>query len=404
MKNKLCYVLVGLLISFSFVNNVFADEFSYELKATANKDVVTKGEEATIMLSLKSDSPVGACTFNITSDDTLEKVSFKGANSWVLSEGAKNVSIDTAISANPLTTPVAVMELKYIVNGDGKITISQISCIETINEERQNHSDVVVDLMTQEIDEDTSLKNIVVTGGTTPEFSSDKLNYLVKLNSSTFGLTITANNPEYQDDIVVKDDNGKEYTDWNNIKFDNSSGNSSMALYIIVNNKTTYGLAFVYEVTGLDNSLATLTIDGKDIGLKDGEYEYSYTVSKDTTSFELGATLKDSTNFEFSPAGNEPGNFGMSSDGETHISLTIVPKDSSLGAGTVSYSIVVKREGGSANNNGGSTQPSTKPSGGNNVGSNPNTGDISVFIMLVILLSSFVGSVLLYKKNLESYK
>jgi hypothetical protein len=39
-----------------------------------------------------------------------------------------------------------------------------------------------------------------------------------------------------------------------------------------------------------------------------------------------------------------------------------------------------------------------------NTNNNPGTGDVPMFFMGFILIASLVGSVVLYRKNLESYK
>ncbi|MBQ2872824.1 MAG: hypothetical protein IJE89_02370 [Bacilli bacterium] len=413
MKNKLCYILLGLLVAFSFINNVFADDFNVTVNATANNTTVVKGEEVSIKINIKSDSAVDLCSFKVTSDSTLEYVSMSEMNNWKIYNGTiANFTMENNIdNVDPLTNGVNIVEIKYRVNGDGKVTVDPVECA-VVDSTEASYEDSEIDsalvqITAEEPVDDTSLSNIVVNGGDMPSFSSDRLNYTVKLKSSTFGLTITASNPDYQDDIVVKDRNGNIYTNLNNITWSDPTGQGIMLIDIVVNNKTTYTLATSYVVEELDNSLASLTINGENI-LEPGKYDYEHTVSSGTTNFDLGATLKDSDNFQFASGGNSPGNFSMGNEG-TAIVLIVEPKDSSIGAESVTYTIEVVKESSSSATDPGNSDGNSGDIGGSgntedNATSNPGTGDISMFIMAVILISSLVGSVILYQKNLESYK
>ena len=71
MKNKIYYVLLCLLTSFSFMNNVFAEgelDFSIDAKVVGGETTVVMGNEATINIALNSDVYISTCTFEITQD------------------------------------------------------------------------------------------------------------------------------------------------------------------------------------------------------------------------------------------------------------------------------------------------------------------------------------------------
>ena len=107
-----------------------------------------------------------------------------------------------------------------------------------------------------------------------------------------------------------------------------------------------------------------------------------------------------SENFEL--AGNYAGKNNFS-DNVIYVVIDVIPKDTSSGAKKVTYNIEIQKEG---------SAPSTPPSGGNsgsigsgsNVNKNPTTSDVPMFLMGFILIVSLMGSVVLYHKNLQSYK
>jgi len=418
MKNKLYYILLGILMSFAFIGNVFAAELNFTVSATPDATTIVKGKEVKITLNLKSDSPIEMCQFQVTADSTLEYVSMSTSNLWSVGQGTiSNFTLENdANNTEPLTNGKNVLEIKYKVNGDGKVTIKTVECAyvaDASNASSGTHEDVVVSLTSKDASTDTTLSELKVTGGEllTPITTPTENNfYAITLDSSTFGLSAKASNSDYQDDIVFKDGNGNVINDPSNIKFVSDGGQTQMLMTIVVNNTTTYNLLVSYEQVELDNSLKSITINGVNLSLQTGVYEYEYTIGKDTTSFDVGAVLSDSTNFKFGDDSNAPGNFSIND--VVDIIIVVEPVSSDIGASAVTYTIRVNKEGaltdnpnGDENDNkpstGGSTQ---KPAGSGNVSSNPSTGDISMFFMAVILIASLVGSIILYQKNLESYK
>ena len=424
MKNKLDYILLGVLMCFSFMGNVFAADLNFNVTATPNSTEVVKGREVAITLNLKSDSSIDMCQFEITADSTLEYVSMSTSNLWKVGEGTiSNFTLENDVNnTEPLTAGKNVLEIKYRVNGDGKVTIKTVECAsvtDASNASSGTHEDVVVNLTAKEASADTTLSNLEVTGGEllTPITTPSEVPYVIKLSSSTFGLKATASNSDYQDDIVFKDGGGNIISDSSNIKFVSDGGQTQMLMSVVVNNATTYTLLVSYEQKELDNSLKTVTINGVNLDLQNGVYEYEYTVGKDVTSFDVAAALSDSTNFKFGDDSNAPGNFSIKD--VVDIIIVVEPASSDLGASAVTYTIRVNKEGSLTEKPSDDDKPADKPStggntnngGGNNGGSNsgnvsnnPTTGDISKFFMAVILIASLVGSIILYQKNLESYK
>ena len=421
MKNKLYYILLGVLISFSCIETVFAAELKFNVTATPDATEVVKGKEVSITLNLKSDSEIDTCQFQVVADSNLEFVSMNSMNDWTKMGTVANFTLEKALEkVQPLTSGENALVLKYKVNGDGKITVKTVECAYSKNTNEVDsgtHDDVVVNLTAKEVSEDNTLSNLEVTGGTltrpitTP---SENNQYSIILDSPKYGLKATASNPEYQNKIVFKDVNGNVISDPLNMTYVSDGGQPLQKITITVNDKMTYELLVSYEQKELDNSLKSVTINGANLPLKKGQTDYEYTIGKDVTSFEVSAVLNDSTNFKFGDGSNFEGKITIKDI--AYVNIEVVPIDSSSGATSQLYTITVTREGSldndTTNNNDKPVvnPPSSGSSGSNssnnsnNVNNNPITGDISMFLMAIILIASLVGSIFLYQKNLESYK
>lgn len=426
MKNKLYYILLGVLLCFSCMGNVFAADLNFNVTATPDATEVVKGKEVSITLNLKSDSSIDMCQFQITSDSVLEYVSMSAANGWKIGEGTiKNFTLENDVNkTEPLTNGENALVLKYKVNGDGKVTIKTVECAsvtDTNNASSGTHNDVLVNLTAKEVSEDNTLSKLEVTGGTllTPITTPTENNqYIIILDSVKYGLKATASNSEYNNKIVFKDIDGNVVNDPSNLTFVSDGGQPQTRMTVTVNDKMTYNLFIRYEQKELDNSLKSVTINGANLPLVKGQTDYEYTIGKDVTSFEVSAVLNDSTNFKFGDGSNFTGKITIKD--VAYVNIEVVPVNANSGATSQLYTITVTREG-SLNNDkpSGDDKPVVKPpSGGtsgsnnsgsnnstnNNVNNNPTTGDISMFLMAIILISSLIGSIFLYQRNLESYK
>lgn len=410
MKNKIYYIMLCLISSFAFMNNVFAEgELSFSIGASVvGGETVVKGSEATVNVSLNSDTALSSCTFNIISDAGIEFVSKSSMNNYVVRDEGENIIVERANTDVNFVSGQNVLELKYKVNNDGKLTIKTINCKSAIDDKSGSTTDKVIEFKTKEVNDDTSLSILTVTGGTlSPKFSSNAYNYTVQLHDTKFSLNMTASNSDYQDDIVVTDADGKTL-DARNIIFKNDGGQGIMAITITVNGKTKYELGVRYVQEELDNSLSSLKVGDQLVKLESGKYDYSVNVGKDVTEVKIEAFLKDSNNFKFVD-GNGLTTLQIPSAVNSY-ALMIEPKDSSSGGKGVTYLITINREGlsipsekpstGSSSNNNG-----TSNNNGNqgNATTNPSTGGISMFLMAFVLIASLIGSIYLYKKNLEGY-
>jgi len=405
MKNRLCYIGMFLLLSILCINSVYAAEFI--VTPVVESLNVTKGKEVSIKLNLKASESISECLFKFENDDNIEYVNVSSANGWVVKEkGVDGINLSNSDDGGEApSSGVNIAELKYKINGDGSVVIKTVQCVSLISETSYKYDDVSLSFTAKEVEDDTTLSSLVVTNGvmSPSNISSEHTgSYMITLTSATFGLSMTATNSSYQDKIVVKDVNGNVISDLSNITFSDPTGQGQMPLSVIVNGKTTYSLLVTYTQSELDNSLSSITINGKELNLIDGQYDYEYTVGKDVTWLEVAATIKDNDNFKFASSTVAPGGFNI--DDFVSVVIVVEPKDSSSGAKAVTYTIDVTKEGTDVGSESGSTGGSGDAGSDGNVSKNPVTADIPMVFMGLILVASLVGSIILYRKNLESYK
>ena len=167
-----------------------------------------------------------------------------------------------------------------------------------------------------------------------------------------------------------------------------------MIVYIMVNNKKQHDIAFIYENNELDNSLASLKINGETINFTKGQLNYKYKLPKNATEMKVVAVLADSNNFQFDDESNGTWTYNKSDE---IISIVIQPKKADSGIGNLTYIVEIERE---KDNTG---APSNNNNNNGNTISNPQTGNISMFIMAIILIASLIGSVILYQRNIDNY-
>lgn len=417
MKNKMLGIIVAFLISFSFVNSVFAEEFNISVKATASASEVTIGNEVTVNVYLTTNKLVDHCTFSVSADDTLSYKEMKTGIWSLLETTSSEYSFKNNSDVGSSVSDDFVFGISYVVNGDGKVTIKTVGCTSAANGDASyeaTYQDVFVEIKSRDITKDTTLKTLNPIGGTFEEaFESQKYgDYKLILTSPNFGFEIEANNPNYQDKIVVKH-NDNVISDYSKIVFDGGVGQGQMPITITVNNETSYRVWAYYEGDVLDNSLKYIKVDGKEINLIDGKYNYEITVSKDVTSFLVESELNDSENFMFDKdSGNGPGEFSI----KDTVDVEIVVASKTGEVDSVTYKIVVTRVSEEEppvvepepepepKPDPGSSSGGSNGGGSENIDDDPDTGESSMYIMAFVLVASLVGSIILYQRNVKGYE
>jgi len=398
MKNKFLYLILSMIMCFSFVGEVFAeDEFSSSVTINGGKDTFEKGKEAIINVNIKDNSYVELCTFDVVVDSGLEFLSSKTLDGYSFETNDGGKFVVKGNDAEATSTNGNLLQLSYKVNDSGKFKINY-SCEHKGDSEKVVHDSLSHELELKVIDlsQDTTLSKLVVNGGIlSPSFLPNVENYSIQLSGVNFSLDLTATNPDYQDDIVVTDGNGLALEP-SKITFNNYNNQGNMPINIIVNKDTVYSLLAVYKEEELDNSLKSLKVDGKEIQIESGKYDYTFKIGNSTNNVKIEATLVDSDNFKYTDEFNGT-QIVQTPSSSTGYPIIIEPKSSSAGAKGVTYTIKLVKD--VPNNSGGTTSDNN----GQNANKNPATGGISMYLMLLILIISLIGSISIYQKNLANY-
>lgn len=380
--NKLLVLAVLMVLPIK----VFA--LTGEIKLTCDKTDVNTGDTIVCKVSgtvSSTDDFVTSISAVLNVSTGYEITSFKPAEQWegdVISDG----KIDVYTTSNSMTGTFDIGTLNIKVNGTSSGTLNLTS---VKFGDKNSLSNNIADSNTINFSVVSTLSNLTVTGGKLQEQGVNKFVYEVVLDANTtnFGLVATPTNAS---DTVTYTDLAGNLLDNNNIKFELGE-NDNMLVNIKVGN-TTYNVAVKKDVI-LDNTLATLTVGGKNITLSSGVDEYTVTLDSNIKEYEVKATLTDPEHFKIS---DEDGGVGKYQISTTSFIITVEPKDASSGGSKRVYRINVKQSG-----SGTVTEPQT-PSG-EEVTSNPTTSDISIFVITIILLLSFAASIYFYKRNMENY-
>ena len=347
MKKKMLFLIVSLVSMLSFTGNVFAANVLPT--AIVENKAIYKGAEVSVKINVWSDVMLTACRFIADDNETFRLLSKSGANGWNVTQdgGIDGFLLESSvIDGDDLSNGKNVIELRYRVNNSGNLNIKAVQCINSKTEEKiENITDINLDIIALEPADNTTLSELKITNGTMnpSTISGSDISYIIDLSAPSFGISYTTSNPDYQDSVLVKDSVGNIYSDISNIKFNDPSGQGLMPITIVVNEKTTYSLVVHYEPTEYDNSLQSVTINGKEIVLNPGQYNYEYTVESNVNELVVAATIKDNENFKFGAASNAPGTFSIKD--MVSFGIVVEPKDTSSGAKSVTYTFDVVKKG-----------------------------------------------------------
>lgn len=413
MNKKLCCILFSLFMCLIFINNVYADEVVITIDSNANN--VVKGENREITIKLNSDKVISSCQFKVENDSNITYVdnSAIALNNWNLDGNVNDGFVVTKPNGSTVVPNGGILKLGYVVNGNGKFHVKDIKCVIEEGSVEKTHGNVEIEFTTIDAADDTMLKSLRVKEGTEFDFKSDVFeNYYSIIERPNFTLEFETNNPDYQDKVVVKDSMGNVISDINNITFRDLTNQGGMPLSIIVNETTTYTLLVSYIQKTFDNSLEYIKINGSNITLLENKTDYVLEVSNDVNNINCIVALKDSVNFQIGKNSNINAdtledNFSIVDT--VDINIIVEPKDSSSGAIKKEYTIHIKKVGASTSEPDKEEEDVTPPpvleeEDDDEIIVNPTTGDISMFVMVLILISSLIVSVILYRKNIESYK
>ena len=399
MKKFRILVLITLMMFLPFKVHALTGS----IEVDCNPKNVAPGNEVKCVIKGTSDENVTAFNIPFELSDNLTAVSFDTATGW----GNADISdgnIDSYTSDN-MSGTFNIGTLTIRVNADApdgeeSIKFTNIKFYDE-NEKEIDITDKALSLTVKEQEEvSKGLTNLTVTNGKLqPDFTTTGVEYQVIISSNTFGLTATPANSS--DTVKFVNGSTNEELNSSNITYNPVTGQNMMLIEIIVgsgSSETKYELVVSKEQTGeeptYDNTLKSLTVGGKTVELKSGVYDYTITLES-TRGYEVKSVLNDPENFTFDDKSNGNG----TGSGPVY-TIIVLPKDASKGT-SVTYTININTNSTPTPSTPGSNNKPT--GGGTNVNTNPNTGDIPAFLMAIVLVASLVVSIILYKRNMNSY-
>lgn len=380
-----------------------ANAFTGSISVSCTPNSVKIGDTISCEIKGNADSKISAIEIGFSKIDNVEVVSFTPANGWEGDDVNNNL---IEIYGNEVTNTFDIGTLKMKIgttatSGEKTINFSKIVFYDTNDKENKLSTTSAKFTVLKESSNETAkgLKSLSVKNGVLgPAFNKEHTKYTIHLNEKTFSINAVAANSN--DTLVYTLDNSSDSIDPSNIVFSATNDQGIMNMILTVgtgDNSVKYTfLVFPPEEKQIkDATLSSLTIGGKKVTLSSNKFEYAITLDN-VNSYKVDATLSDSDNFEFDSFFVPP----VTMSGEQEFTIKVNPKDSSLGISSKTYIITVKKNTSSGGTGTGNNNSSNNK---NDVTSNPQTSDVSAFIMALILVMSLFVSISLYKKNLSGY-
>ena len=369
---------------------VMALEGTFEVECTPAQ--VMPGEEVSCSIKGTSTDTVNNISANLSAAEGLEIVGFNASSEWASGEvSASNDKISVYGNGTSGNFNIGTLKLKVsdtASDGTLNLNFTKIEYWDSL-EESNNIGNKQVPITVKNEVLEKGLKSLSVEGYTLgPSFSPETYGYTLVINSKTFKINAVPANAN--DTVTIYDVVDKTTPlDANNITFVAHGG--TMMINIVVGTGGTgneYNISIQRETEEYDNTLASLTVGGKTVSCDADDMCYVYL--DDVSSYSISATLSDPDNFEIDRSNGGPGDYKK----EANIIIIVKPKDSSSGYEGRTYTVVVKQNSSGGNPGGGSS---------GDIPSNPQTGNISIFIITLILIASLIVSLNLYKKNMNYY-
>ena len=355
---------------------------------------VQAGAQVSCKITANSDINVTSFELKFSLSDGLSIVSYTDNGGW---QGNKKEPGKYIIGGygNEGTGDFALGTLVVKLDGAasaGTYTVSLVdSTFNDVNGNKQTVSNAQSVITVSEEEIKKGLSDLSAPGYTlNPLFTPTKNDYILEIESNTFKISaIPANSNDTVKMYNDKDLNTELNPD--NISFDPNG--DTMLLRIVVgtgDTETKYVISVKRkQETILDNTLSSLTVGGTKVTLESGKDDYTVYLD-DVNNYLVSATLSDEVNFEIDKNNGGVGSYS----GETTVYIIVKPKDNSAGVDSRTYSIKIVKKGSTP----------TPSSSKSDVSQNPQTGNISIFIITLLLIGSLIVSLNLYRKNIEYYK
>ncbi len=385
---KIKFIILSLLLIFP----VEAYALTGKISIVCNPTTVKPGENVECLIKGNSDELVGSIESTITLKEGLSIVSFSPKNPFEGNDVAGN-KIETYNSSGVKDDfDIGTLKLKVADTAtDGTFSLGLVNTKFYGKDDKENtvsNASANIVVKSQEISK--GLKSLSVEGyNISPIFNSEQTGYMVTIKGDSFKIDAVAAN-DNEEVLIYNEEDRNTPLSANNIKFSPKDG--AMAIIIKVGT-IEYNLVVTREIEQeYDNTIKSITVGGKKIDLIAGKYDGYEVTLDDVKDYDIKIVLNDEDNFYVADATD--GVISWQDAGV--IRIVIYPKDSSSGIETLTYWITVKKAGGSST-------PSSRPSSTGGTMTNPQTGNISIFVITLVLIGSLILSLNLYKKNMNYY-
>lgn len=393
--------LVYLLFICFFPLLVFAED-GMTVKIKCSPSNATYNDTVTCLITGGSNTLISSVEADINIQNSLTNISFTPSGSWTKdsTDGTNKIKVSSTDGVSGNSFEIGSLSLKVkegATVGNSTITLSSIKFVTKDSEENNlvNTSDTI------NINNNGAVKGLkklsIVNGSLSTIFDTNKTSYSqIIVTSSNFKINAT---PVNDSDKVKVYNEDKQELDPSNITWKSTSG--TMVVYIDVgtgDRLVTYTLVISHAKTNtFDNSLKSLTVGGKTVQIEKGKVEYNVKLDN-VTSYEVNAVVSDPDNFILDSMNGVNGRW----NDERTIIIVVTPIDDTSGAKSLNYKINVTGTNSSEPVNPKPSTPTTPTNPDRDI-TNPKTGVISGFVMLSILIISFIASIYLYRKNISGY-
>lgn len=386
---KIKFIILSLLLIFP----VEAYALTGKISIVCNPTTVKPGENVECLIKGNSDELVGSIESTITLKEGLSIVSFSPKNPFEGNDIAGN-KIETYNSSGVKDDfDIGTLKLKVADTAtDGTFSLGLVNTKFYGKDDKENTvSNASANIVVKSQEVSKGLKSLSVEGyNISPIFNSEQTGYMVTIKGDSFKIDAVAAN-DNEEVLIYNEEDINTPLSANNIKFSPKDG--AMAIIIKVGT-IEYNLVVTREIEQeYDNTIKSITVGGKKIDLIAGKYDGYEVTLDDVKDYDIKIVLNDEDNFYVADATD--GVISWQDAGV--IRIVIYPKDSSSGIETLTYWITVKKAGGS------STPSSSRPSSTGGTMTNPQTGNISIFVITLVLIGSLILSLNLYKKNMNYY-
>lgn len=386
---KIKFIILSLLLIFP----VEAYALTGKISIVCNPTTVKPGENVECLIKGNSDELVGSIESTITLKEGLSIVSFSPKNPFEGNDVAGN-KIETYNSSGVKDDfDIGTLKLKVADTAtDGTFSLGLVNTKFYGKDDKENTvSNASADIVVKNQEVSKGLKSLSVEGyNISPIFNSEQTGYMVTIKGDSFKINAVAAN-DNEEVLIYNEVDLNTPLNASNIKFNPKDG----AMVIVIKVGTMeYNLVVTREIEQeYDNTIKSITVGGKKIDLIAGKYDGYEVTLDDVKGYDIKIVLNDEDNFYVADATDGV----ISWQDEGVIRIVIYPKDSSSGIETLTYWITVKKAGGS------STPSSSRPSSTGGGITNPQTGNISIFVITLVLIGSLILSLNLYKKNMNYY-